>query len=111
MRHCKDFLSARGSSAKLYGSRDATRAAFAAELLQDGEAWMKMIEHRNESSHTYNDDVAGLIMAAVALVVAEIGRHPAGTGQLRHVAVEAHAGDTFQFEGDVFGLNFGDGMG
>jgi nucleotidyltransferase substrate binding protein (TIGR01987 family) len=61
----KDFLSARGSSAQLYGSRDATRAAFAAELIEDGEAWMKMIEHRNESSHTYNDDVAGKIMAAV----------------------------------------------
>ena len=61
----KDFLSARGSSAKLYGSRDATRAAFAAELIDDGEAWMKMIEHRNESAHTYNDNVAGKIMAAV----------------------------------------------
>ncbi|MFZ4683772.1 MAG: nucleotidyltransferase substrate binding protein, partial [Terrimicrobiaceae bacterium] len=42
-----------------------TRAAFAAELIEDGEAWMNMIEHRNESSHTYNDDVAGKIMAAV----------------------------------------------
>jgi nucleotidyltransferase substrate binding protein (TIGR01987 family) len=61
----KDFLSARGSSAKLYGSKDATRAAFAAELIKDGEAWMMMVEHRNESSHTYNDDVAGKIMAAV----------------------------------------------
>ena len=61
----RDFLSARGSSTKLYGSRDATRAAFAVELIEDGEAWMKMIEHRNESSHTYNDDVAGKIMAAV----------------------------------------------
>ena len=53
----KDFLAARGSSEKLYGSRDATRAAFAAELIEDGEAWMMMIEHRNESSHTYNDEV------------------------------------------------------
>jgi nucleotidyltransferase substrate binding protein (TIGR01987 family) len=61
----KDFLAARGSADKLYGSRDTTRAAFAAELIEDGEAWMKMIEHRNESSHTYNDDVAGKIMAAV----------------------------------------------
>ena len=61
----KDFLTARGSSAQLYGSRDATRAAFAAELIEDGEAWMKMIEHRNESSHTYNDEVAEKIMAAV----------------------------------------------
>ncbi len=38
----KDFLSARSSSAKLYGSSDATRAAFAAELIEDGEAWMRM---------------------------------------------------------------------
>ena len=43
----------------------ATRAAFAAELIENGEAWMMMIEHRNESSHTYNDDVAGKIMEAV----------------------------------------------
>jgi len=64
----KDFLTARGSSDKLYGSRDATRAAFAAELIEDGEGWMKMIEHRNESSHTYNDDVAGKIMAAVQTI-------------------------------------------
>lgn len=61
----KDFLTARGSSDKLYGSRDATRAGYAAELIEDGEAWMKMIEHRNESSHTYNDNVAEKIMAAV----------------------------------------------
>jgi len=61
----KDFLTARGSSEKLYGSRDATRAAFAAELIEDGEAWMMMIEHRNESSHTYNDNVALKIMDAV----------------------------------------------
>ena len=61
----KDFLTSRGASAKLYGSRDATRAAFAAELIENGEVWMKMIEHRNESSHTYNDNVAEEIMAAV----------------------------------------------
>lgn len=61
----KDFLTARGASEKLYGSRDATRAAFAAELIEDGEVWMEMIKHRNESSHTYNDDVAGKIMEAV----------------------------------------------
>ena len=60
----KDFLTSRGAP-KLYGSRDATRAAFAAELIEDGEVWMRMIEHRNESSHTYNDDVAGAIMEAV----------------------------------------------
>ena len=61
----KDFLTARGSPDTLDGSRDATRAAFAAELIEDGEAWMQMIEHRNESSHTYNDNVAGKIMEAL----------------------------------------------
>jgi nucleotidyltransferase substrate binding protein (TIGR01987 family) len=61
----KDFLSSRGSSGQFYGSKDATRAAFAAGLIEDGETWMKMIGHRNESSHTYNDEVAGKIMEAV----------------------------------------------
>lgn len=61
----KDFLTARGVSDKIDGSRDATRAAFSAELIEDGEAWMKIIKHRNESSHTYNDEVAGEIMEAV----------------------------------------------
>jgi nucleotidyltransferase substrate binding protein (TIGR01987 family) len=61
----KDFLASRGSSEKLYGSEDATRAAFAAGLIEDGEAWMKMIAHRNESSHTYNDEVACKIAEAV----------------------------------------------
>lgn len=61
----KDFLTARGWADPIYGSRDATRAAFAADLIKDGEGWMQMIGHRNESSHTYNDDVAMKIMEAV----------------------------------------------
>lgn len=42
----------------LLGSRDATRYAFKAELIEDGENWMKMIESRNLSTHTYNESVA-----------------------------------------------------
>lgn len=61
----KDFLTSRGPSEKLYGSKDATRAAFAAGLIEDGATWMRMIEHRNQSSHTYNDDVAATITDAV----------------------------------------------
>ena len=63
----KDFLTSRGTSEKLYGSKDATRAAFSAGLIEDGETWMRMIGHRNESSHTYNDIVADKIMVAVQL--------------------------------------------
>ena len=61
----KDFLEARGTTVKIYGSRDATREAFAAGLMENGEAWMKMIEHRNESSHTYNEKIAAAIVAAI----------------------------------------------
>lgn len=61
----KDFLEARGTMVKIYGSRDATREAFAAGLIENGEAWMKMIEHRNQSSHTYNQNIADTIAEAI----------------------------------------------
>ena len=61
----KDFLEARGTVVKIYGSRDATREAFAADLIENGEAWMKMIEHRNETSHTYNEKIAAAIAEAI----------------------------------------------
>jgi nucleotidyltransferase substrate binding protein (TIGR01987 family) len=61
----KNFLEARGTVVKIYGSRDATREAFAAELIVNGEAWMKMIEHRNETSHTYNQRIAAAIVEAI----------------------------------------------
>ena len=61
----KDFLEARGTVVKIYGSRDATREAFAADIIKNGEAWMKMIEHRNETSHTYNEEIANAIVEAI----------------------------------------------
>jgi nucleotidyltransferase substrate binding protein (TIGR01987 family) len=61
----KDFLTLRGTSTKLYGSRDATREAFAAGLIENGETWMKMIEHRNETTHTYNEATAKAIVEAI----------------------------------------------
>jgi nucleotidyltransferase substrate binding protein (TIGR01987 family) len=61
----KDFLEARGTKGKIYGSRDATREAFATDLIENGEAWMKMIEHRNETSHTYNQKIAAAIVEAI----------------------------------------------
>lgn len=61
----KDFLEARGTAVKIYGSRDATREAFAADMIENGEAWMKMIEHRNETSHTYNEEIANAIVEAI----------------------------------------------
>lgn len=53
----KDYLFYQGNSS-ITGSRDATREAFAAGLIHDGEAWMEMIRSRNLTSHTYNEDLA-----------------------------------------------------
>ena len=56
----KDFLKEKGGI-KLYGSRDATREAFQAELIKDGDVWMDMIKSRNKTSHTYNEETANEI--------------------------------------------------
>lgn len=61
----RDFLKAHGSTKKLYGSKDATREAFAQGLLTAGEEWMEMIESRNETSHAYNEDTAAEIAEAI----------------------------------------------
>lgn len=60
----KDFLEERGIQS-LYGSRDVTREAFKAELIQNGEIWMEMIVSRNLSSHTYDEATAMKIVSAV----------------------------------------------
>lgn len=60
----KDFLESRGTTA-LYGSKDATREAFARGLISGGEEWMAMIQARNRSSHTYNEKTANEVAAAV----------------------------------------------
>ena len=53
----KDYFEYQGNTA-ITGSRDATREAFNKGLVKDGEGWMEMIKSRNQSSHTYNQEVA-----------------------------------------------------
>lgn len=61
----KDFLQARGTTDPIYGSRDATRQAFAAGLITEGEVWMEMILDRNRSAHTYDPQTAEAVYRAV----------------------------------------------
>ena len=60
----KDFL-LHEAEIKVLGSKDATREAFAAELIEDGEIWMEMIKSRNQTSHTYNEEVADAIFKRI----------------------------------------------
>ena len=57
----KDYLEYQGI-AGLVGSRDASRSAFKNRLVESGDDWMKMIEARNQTSHTYNLAVAQAVV-------------------------------------------------
>ena len=61
----KDYLNHQGIAA-IVGSRDATRLAFQNGLINDGETWMEMIRSRNQSSHTYNLELARAIARDVS---------------------------------------------
>ena len=67
----KDYLRSLGMN-ELMASRDSTRAAFAAELIIDGEAWMNMILSRNLSSHTYNLDIAANLVSKIVSIYASL---------------------------------------
>ena len=60
----KDYLTYQGIS-DLVGSRDASRSAFKNALVQDGDVWMKMIEARHQTSHTYNIETAQTIVLSI----------------------------------------------
>jgi nucleotidyltransferase substrate binding protein (TIGR01987 family) len=60
----KDFLEDRGVQ-DLYGSRDTTREAFKTGLIENGEAWMAMIQSRNLTSHTCDEATAATIASAI----------------------------------------------
>ncbi|MFN3998951.1 nucleotidyltransferase substrate binding protein [Algoriphagus sp.] len=53
----KDYFANQGNP-EITGSRDAKREAFRQGIIKDGDAWMEMIKSRNQSSHTYNQEIA-----------------------------------------------------
>lgn len=52
----KDFLEYEGFQ-NITGSRSATREAFNKSLISDGQLWMDMIESRNKTIHTYQENI------------------------------------------------------
>ncbi len=60
----KDYLQDQGNQ-DVKGSKDATREAFKVELIADGEQWMAMIQSRNVSFHTYNEDTANELVEVI----------------------------------------------
>lgn len=60
----RDLLLAEGN-ADLIGSRDTLRLAFRVGLSGDGEGWLRMVQDRNLTSHTYNRVTAEQVSAQV----------------------------------------------
>ncbi|MFV0564588.1 MAG: nucleotidyltransferase substrate binding protein [Flavobacteriaceae bacterium] len=60
----RDYAFYQGNSA-IGGSRDATREAFKINLIKNGEVWMDMIQSRNKTSHTYNEQTANEIFEKI----------------------------------------------
>lgn len=43
---------------EIIGSKDVVRKAFAMSLIDNGEAWLEMIDDRNKTSHLYDEEMA-----------------------------------------------------
>ena len=60
----KDYAYFQGNST-VGGSRDATREAFKLQIIDDADIWMDMIQSRNKTSHTYNEETANEIFSKI----------------------------------------------
>ena len=56
----KDYLESLGF--EVNSPRTAIKQAFQADIINNGESWIKALEDRNLTSHTYNEEIANLIV-------------------------------------------------
>ena len=66
----KDVLQANGLSISPVLPTNVVRAAFEAEIIEDGDAWMAAVKLRNKLSHVYSEEV---VVAAVPQIVDRFG--------------------------------------
>jgi nucleotidyltransferase substrate binding protein (TIGR01987 family) len=88
----RDLLMAEGN-ADLIGSRDTLRLAFRVGLIRDGESWLRMVQDRNLTSHTYNRVTAEQVSGQVALSHLPCFRELRQTLELRLTRTEPEPGD------------------
>ena len=60
----RDYFLDQGNT-DITGSKDATRTAYKYGLIQEGDTWMEMIQSRNLTSHTYNQETADSIVSNI----------------------------------------------
>jgi nucleotidyltransferase substrate binding protein (TIGR01987 family) len=59
----KDYLESKEEIAKF--PKDVIKKAFRADLIDDGETWMEMLEKRNLLSHTYEEQIFNEVLAEI----------------------------------------------
>ena len=59
----KDYLNYLGY--KLQAPREVIKQAFAIEIIEDGEIWLKMLEDRNLTSHIYDEAKAQEVVDSI----------------------------------------------
>jgi len=62
----KDYLEEGGISIVPVTARQVIKEAFAARLVDDGQVWIDMLDHRNLLSHTYDAAVFETAVEAIA---------------------------------------------
>jgi nucleotidyltransferase substrate binding protein (TIGR01987 family) len=60
----KDYLEEQGITG-IIGSKNAVRQAFNKGIVEDGQTWMDMIESRNISSHSYDEETAEKLLEKI----------------------------------------------
>jgi nucleotidyltransferase substrate binding protein (TIGR01987 family) len=60
----KDYIHYQGNT-DIAGSRDSIREGFKLNLITDGTTWMDMLQSRNRTSHTYDEETAEEIVALI----------------------------------------------
>jgi nucleotidyltransferase substrate binding protein (TIGR01987 family) len=74
---------ARAEGVECVSPRDCFRAAFRLGLVESDPRWMAMVEDRNRTSHTYDEEIAQTIYQAL----------PGYTGLLRNLLENLKAGE------------------
>lgn len=63
----KDYFKWQGNP-DIHGSRDSFKEAFNQNIISDGKIFMKMIETRNNSIHTYDEEVIDNMIKSISNV-------------------------------------------
>lgn len=62
----KDYLDHTGIILETITPAATIRAAYAANIIQNGDVWMKALEARNRMSHVYDFKIFGQVIAEIA---------------------------------------------